>query len=241
MEAINAKFKAVKCFTASPSDASAGALVSDIISMKNWGHCDVLIRVGSSADATTEVTLHKGTSVSAAATTLAFTRYLQQGKRLYIKNRSDPGRFEVGETVTGGSSNTTGKVYKDLGSKLLLYDCKVSTPAFTADEEITGGTNSYTADVDATKSGGTTYGDDECDIMIPRTCSSSTFDVLGTTQVECLYIIPIDQALLLDGYSSLEVNVADSGAGSNFYMNAEFILSEPRYMDEVGGPSAIID
>ncbi len=240
MDAINAKFKVVKALTAMPSDASAGALVGDIVSMKWFGHCDIVIRVGSTADATTEVTLHKGTSVATAATTLAFTRYYQQGKRLYIKNRSDPGIFEVGETVTGGSSSTTGKVYKDMGSYLLLYDVKVSTPAFTADEEISGGTNSYTADVDASISGGSTYGDDECDVLIPRTCSS-TFDVLGTTQVECIYVIPIDSADLLDGYVSLELNVADSGAGSNFYMDAFYVFSEARSMDEVGGPSAIID
>lgn len=238
MEAINAKFKAVQALTAMPSDASAGALVGDIISMKNWGHCDILIRVGATADATTEVTLHKGTSVSSAATVLAFTRYLQQGKKLYIKNKT--GRFTVGETVTGGSSNTTGVVYKDHGDHLILYDCLVSTPAFTVDEEISGGTSLNTADVDATKSGSTTHGDDECDVMVPRTCSS-TFDVLGTTQVECDYIIPIDQALLLDGYDCIELNVADSGAGSNFYMDAHYLLSEPRYMDEIGGPSAIVD
>lgn len=240
MDAINRKIKVVKALTAMPSDAGAGALVGDIISMKWWGHCDILIRVGSTADASTAVTLHKGTSVSAAATALAFTRYLQQGKRLYIKNRS-AGRFEVGETVTGGSSSTTGKVYVDNGDHLILYDCKVSTPAFTADEEISGGTNSYTADVDATKSGGTTYGDDECDVKVPRTATDNTFNILGTTQVECLYVIPIDSADLLDGYDCLELNVAESSDGSNFWVDAFYILSEPRSMDELGGPSAIVD
>ena len=108
MDAVNNLLKVVKALTAMPSDASAGALVGDIISMKNWGQCDIVIRAGSTIDASTAVTVHKGISVSSAATTLAFTRYLQQGKRLYIKNRSDPGIFAVGETVTGGSSSTTG-------------------------------------------------------------------------------------------------------------------------------------
>jgi len=237
MDAINNLYKVVKALTAMPSDASAGALVGDIISMKNWGHCDILIRAGSTVDGNAAVTVHKGVSVSSAATTLAFTRYLQQGKRLHIKDAT--GQFTVGETVTGASTSTTGKVYKDLGDSLILYDCLVSTPAFTA-ETINGGTSLYTATGVVTVAGGT-YADDECDLMVPRTASSNTFNILGTTQVECLYCIPIDAADLLDGYDCLELNIADTGAGSNAYIDAVYILSEPRYMDELGGPSAIIN
>jgi hypothetical protein len=188
-------------------------------------------------DANTAITVHKGTSVSSAATTLAFTRYLQQGKKVHYTGAS--GSFTVGETVTGGSTSTTGVVYKDLGDALILYDCKVSTPAFTA-ETLTGGTSGTTATGVVTVSGGT-YADDECDLMIPRTATSNTFNILGTTQIECLYCIPIDASLLLDGYDCIELNAADSGGGSNAYLDAVYILSEPRYMDEFGGPSAIID
>jgi len=239
MQAINAKIKVVKALGDMPSDASAGALTGDIISMKNWGHCDILIRTGSTFDADAAVTLHKGSSVSSAATSLEFTRYYQQGKKLYIKDAT--GQFTVGETVTGGSSSTTGKVYKDCGSYLILYDCLVSTPAFTKNEEISGGTSGYTATVDATQSGGSSYGDDECDLLVPRTASSNTFNLLGSTEVECIYVIPVSAAMLGDGYDCLELNIANSGGGSNAYADAFYILSEPRYMDKVGGPSAIID
>ena len=239
MQAVNNKIKVVKCFTAMPSDSSAGALVGDIISMKGWGHCDILIRAGSAIDASFAVTIHKGVSVSSAATALAFTRYLQQGKRLYYTGAD--GVFTVGETVTGDSSSTTGKVYKDNGDHLILYDCKVSTPAFTVGEGIDGGSSGFSATVDATQSGATTHADDECDLMVPRTATGNTFNILGTTQVECLYVIPIDAALLGDGYDCIELNTADTGAGTNAYVDAIYILSEPRYMDQFGGPSAIVD
>ncbi len=237
MDAINNKIKVVKALTAMPSDASQGALVGDIISMKNWGQCDILIRVGSTMDADTAVTLQKGTSVSSAATTLAFTRYLQQGKKVRYTGAS--GTFTVGETVTGGSSSATGVVYKDLGNALILYNNSVSTPAFTA-ETLTGGTSGVTATGVVTVAGGSNS-DDEADLMIPRTATANTFNLLGTTEVETLYVIPVEAALLLDGYVSLELNIADSGAGSNAYLDAFYILSEPKSMDEFGGPSAIID
>ncbi len=237
MDAINNKIKVVKALTAMPSDASAGALVGDIISMKNWGQCDIVIRAGSTMDADTAVTVQKGTSVSSAATALAFTRYFQQGKKVHYTGAT--GTFTVGETVTGFSTSTTGVVYKDLGDALILYDCLVSTPAFTA-ETLTGGTSGVTATGVVTVVGGT-YSDDECDLMIPRTATANTFNLLGTTEVEALYVIPIESALLLDGYDCLELNIADSGAGGNAYIDAIYVLSEPKSMDEFGGPSAIID
>lgn len=239
MQAINNKIKVVKALTAMPSDASAGALVGDIISLKNWGHVDILIRAGATMDADAAVTLQKGTSVSSAATAMPFTRYLQQGKRVHITGAT--GQFTVGETVTGSSSSATGVVYKDEGDSLILYDCSVSTPAFTA-ETLTGGTSGVTATgVIAGVGGSGTYADDECDLMVPRTATSNTFNLLGTTEVEMLYVIPVDAADLGDGYDCLELNIADSGGGSNAYVDAVYILSEPRYMDEFGGPSAIIN
>jgi hypothetical protein len=238
MNAVNSTIKIVKALTAMPSDASAGALVGDIISLKNWGHCDIVIRAGATVDSDVAVTVQKGSSVSSAATSLAFSRYLSQGKILHITGAS--GVFTVGETVTGGSSSTTGVVYKDRGENLVLYSPLVSTPAFTAGETITGGTSGVTATAVATVSGGT-YADDECDALVPRTATSDTFNILGTTEVEALYVIPIDASMLGDGYDCIELNVADSGGGSNCYLDALYILSEPRYMDELGGPSAIIN
>lgn len=239
MDAINSKIKVVKALTAMPSDASAGALVADIVSLKNWGHCDIVIRAGATMDAAAAVTLQKGTSISSAATAMTFTRYLQQGKR--VRYTGATGRFTVGETVTGGTSSTTGVVYKDEGGSVILYDCLVSTPAFTAGETLTGGTSGVTATAAATPGGGGTYADDECDLMVPRTASSNTFNLLATTEVEMLYVIPVEAADLGDGYDCLELNIADSGGGSNAYVDAVYILSEPRYMDECGGPSAIIN
>ncbi len=238
MNMVNAGIKIVKASTAMLSDCSAGAIVGDIISMKNWGHCDICIRTGATFDSDAEVTVQKGSSVSSAATALAFPRYLQQGK--IVRYTGASGVFTVGETVTGGTSSTTGVVYKDFGSYLVLYDCLVSTPAFTAAETLTGGTSSVTATAAATVSGGT-YADDECDIMVPRTATSNTFDLLATTEVEMLYIIPIDAEMLGDGYDCIEANVANSGGGSNAYLDMFYILSEPRYMNEFGGPSAIIN
>lgn len=238
MDAINNKIKVVKALTACPSDASAGALVGDIISLKNFKHCDIVIRVGSTMDADAAVTVQKGSSVSSAATALAFTRYYSQGKRLHFKDAT--GTFTVGETITGGTSSTTGVVYKDFGNSVVLYDPLVSTPAFTVGETLTGGTSGVTATAVLTPNGAT-YADEECDLMVPRTATSNTFNLESTTEVEMLYVIPIDAAMLGAGYDCIELNIADSGGGSNAYLDALYVLSEPRFMDELGGPSVVIN
>ncbi len=224
MNGINNIFKVVPAV--GYYDLSGGPIVGDIISMKNFSHCDVVLHIGTTAGGTCAVTMHKGVSVSSAATTLAFTKYYSTGKRLAIKSAT--GQFTVGETVTGGTSSATGVVYKDYGDNLVLYACSTAAAGFSDAETITGGTSAYTATVDGAPT--------ELDLMVPRTCSS-TFTTAAVANMT--YVIPIEASDLLDGYDCLELNLADVAGATDGY--ADYILTGARFMDEFGGASAIIN
>ena len=101
-----------------PIDLSGGAQAGDFVSMKNYGHCDVVIMIGPTAGATVAVTLDKATLVSGGTTDLEFTRYYSTGFRLDYDGAS--GAFTVGETVTGGGGGT-GVVVYDNGDHLICH------------------------------------------------------------------------------------------------------------------------
>jgi len=208
-----------KDFTVIPliwADSHDGAVASDIFSMKNYGHADIYLMIGELVGQAAAVTLHKGTSVSSAATACAFTRYLSTGFRLKYDGASVDTPAAAGETVTGAGGGI-GYVYQDLGGKLVCY-------AFN-------GTNFVDNEVLTFSGGKTAVADgiqyDE-DILVPRTASSNTFDISAVTSK--MYCIPIDAADLGDGYDCLELNVADANAT---YWAAWAVLSEPRYMAEI--------
>lgn len=225
MNAINNLYRLVPAINY--TDLSGGGATGDIISMKNFEHVDVVIHIGQTAGATTAVTLHKGNSVSSAATTLAFTNYYSTGKILAIESAT--GQFTVGETVTGGTSSATGVVYKDYGDKLVLYGCSTAAAGFSAAETITGGTSAYTATVTAAPT--------ILDVMVPRTATSNTFNTAAVANM--LYVIPIDAEMLGDGYDCIELNMAD--AGSSQTDGSALYLCFGGGMDELGGNSVIID
>lgn len=207
-------------------DLSGGPYTGDIVSLKNFNNVLVVIHIGTTAGATSAVTLHKGTSVSSCATSLAFTRYYSTGKRVKIKNAT--GQFTVGETVTGGTSSATGVVYKDFGDSLVLYGCSTAAAGFTDAETLTGGTSGYTATVDGAPT--------ELDLLVPRTATSNTFNTAAVANM--LYVIPVDGDMLGDGYDTIELNMGDAGGGTDG--SALYIFSGGP-MDEFFGPSVIID
>lgn len=87
-------------------------------------------------------------------------RYVELSKRavgifvLPIDNEAGAG-FDIGETVTGGTSAATGEVAFVLADQLYLV---AVTGTFVDDEEITGGTSLTTADVNSATGGGVVSG-----------------------------------------------------------------------------------
>jgi len=211
-----------KDFTIVPAlwpKGQTGAASGDIISMKNWKHCDIVIQVGASPGGTVAVTLDKSAAVSAASTTLAFTRYLRTGFRVDHGGASNAAGFTAGETLTGGTSGGTGVVVKDYGSFVLMHTSNGT--AFSSGETITGGTSGYTAT--------STSASKNEDMLLDATASSNTFTIPAVANKT--YVIPIDASDLGDGYDCLELEMAAPSAGTVTY-GASYVLSGPRYGDE---------
>lgn len=208
-----------KDFTVVPllwPDSQDGALASDIISMKNYRHADIYIMIGATIGKAGAVTLHKGSSVSAAATALAFSRYKSTGFVLEYDGASVDTPAAAGETVTGAGGGI-GYVYKDLGGKLICYAFNGTT--FVDNEVLTfsGGKTAVANGIQKNE-----------DILVPRTASSNTFDIAAVGSK--MYHIPIDASDLGDGYDCLELNVADLDTTE---LAAFVVLSGARYMGEV--------
>lgn len=189
-----------------------GALAGDIISLKNFRKCDIFLRIGSTVGQAAAVTLHKGSSVSAAATALAFSRYRSSGFRLKYDGASVDTPAAAGETATG-AGGAIGYVAQDLGGEVICYAWNGT--AFI-DNEVLTFSGGKTAVVD-----GTLFNED---IMVERTASSNTFNI--TAVGSQTYHIPITADMLGDGYDCLEFNLADANTTD---LVAFAILSEPRF------------
>jgi hypothetical protein len=197
-------------------DSQDGALASDIISLKKYRQADIYIMIGATIGKAGAVTLHKGTSVSSAATALAFTRYLSTGFVLEYDGESVDTPAAAGETVTGAGGGI-GYIYKDLGNKLICYAFNGTT--FVDNEVLTfsGGKTAVANGIQKNE-----------DILVPRTATSNTFDIAAVGNK--MYCIPISAEDLGDGYDCLELNVADLDTTE---LAAWAVLSDARYMAEI--------
>ncbi len=209
MDAINRIYTKVRAV--SPIDFNTGNNTGDVISMKNYGHCDVHIDVGVTTG-TAAVTLRKGVSVSSCATSLSFTRAFMTGVK--IKYTARTATFTIGETVTGAGGASI-VVYKDNGDYLLGYT--VNATAFVDAETITGATSGSTATANG-------IGVDE-DILLPFTVTSDTFTIPAVSARS--YVIPVDSNMLGDGYDCMGVYIAQATAGC--IAEAYYILTDPRH------------
>jgi hypothetical protein len=199
-----------------PTTDQTSTVSSDIASMKNYGHVDLCINVGSIGKAAA-VTLEKSAAVAAASTSLSFTKYYSTGFILDYDGASSETPAAAAETVTGDGGGI-GYVYKDLGGRLICY--AHNGTAFVDDEVLTfSGGKTATAD-------GIQKNED---IMVPRTATSDTFDLAAVDDKQ--YIIPIDAADLEDGYDCIQVEIADCESATHLSIDA--IFSKPRYGSEI--------
>jgi len=199
-----------------PTVDQTSTISSDILSMKNYRHADIVIQVGPIGKAAA-VTLNKSAAVAAATTACAFSRYLSTGFILDYDGASTDTPAAAGETVTGAGSGV-GYVYKDLGGRLVCYAYNGTT--FVDNEVLTfsGGKTAVANGIQKNE-----------DIMVPRTASSDTFNLAAVASKQ--YVIPIDAADLLDGYDCVQVEVADCDTATHVAIFA--ILSQPRYIAEI--------
>lgn len=199
-----------------PTTDQTSTVSSDIASMKNYGHVDLVITVGSIGKAAA-VTLDKSSAVAAASADMAFTKYYSTGFVLEYDGASVDTPAEAGETVTGAGGGI-GYVYKDLGGKLICYAHNGTT--FVDNEVLTfsGGKTAVANGIQKNE-----------DIMVPRTASSDTFDLAAVANKQ--YIIPIDAADLGDGYDCIQVEIADCDTATHLAIDA--IFSKPRYGSEI--------
>jgi hypothetical protein len=197
------------------ADSYDGAVVSDILSMKNILQMDIYIMIGATIGQAAAVTLHKGTSVSSAATALAFTRAYQTGFVLDYDGPSVATPAVAAETISGAGGGA-GTIYRDLGDRLICYGYNGTT--FVDNETVTcsGGKTVVANGIQKNE-----------DILVPFTVSSNTFNL---NAAGCkLYKIPISADMLGEGYDCIELNIADA----NTTEWAAWALVYPRYSKEI--------
>lgn len=211
MDGINRLF--VKVPMTFPTVDQTSTVSSDIISLKNYNHVDLYITVGPIGKAAA-VTLDKSSSVSAATADCAFTRYYSTGFILEYDGASVSTPAAAGETVTGAGGGI-GYIYKDQGNRLICYAYNGTT--FVDNEVLTfsGGKTAVANGIQKNE-----------DIMVPRTATSNTFDLAAVASKQ--YCIPIDSAMLGDGYDCIQVEIADCDTATHLAIDA--ILSSPRYI-----------
>lgn len=199
-----------------PTTDQTSTVSSDIASMKNYGHVDLVITVGSIGKAAA-ITLNKSAAVAAATVALAFSKYYSTGFVLEYDGESTSTPAAAGETVTGNGGGI-GYVYKDLGGKLICYAFNGTT--FVDNETLTfsGGKTAVANGIQKNE-----------DIMVPRTATSNTFNLAAVASKQ--YVIPIDAADLGDGYDCIQVEVADCDTVTHLAIDA--IFSKPRYGSEI--------
>ncbi|MEN6375530.1 MAG: hypothetical protein ABFD75_12250 [Smithella sp.] len=207
-----------------PTVDQTSTISSDIINMKNYRHAEICINVGVIGKAAA-VTLEKSASVAAATTAMAFTNYLSSGFHLKYDGASVDTPAAAGETVTGAGGGI-GYVYQDLGGKLICYAHNGTT---FVDNEVLTFSGGKTAVAD-----GIQYDED---ILVPRVATSNTFNLTAVSNKK--YVIPVDSADLLEGYTCVQVEIADCDTATHVFIEAD--LFEPRNMDECGGPTALYD
>jgi len=199
------------------ADSQDGALVGDVISMKNYRQADFYVMVGAVIGKAGAITFHKGTTVGGSpSTALAFTRRLETGFMLKYDAPSVDTPAAAGETISGAGAGAA-TIVKDTGTHLICYAYNGTT--FVDNELITcSGGKTMTAD-------GIQINED---MLVPVAVSSNTFNVDDVGYK--LYCIPISADDLGDGYDCVELNVADLDTTE---LAAWVVLSDPRYMSEI--------
>jgi len=199
-----------------PTTDQTSTSSSDIFSMKNYGHADIYITVGTFEDEAA-VTLNKSAAVAAATVALAFTKYFSTGCILKYTTPSVDTVAAKDETISG-AGGAAATLYKDTGSSLIMH-------SFNGTTFVTGET--------VTLSGGKTVVADGIqineDIMVPRTAASNTFDLDDVDNRQ--YCIPIDASDLGEGYDCAQVEIATMDTVS--HIAVDVILSKPRYPAEI--------
>ncbi len=213
MDAIN-KDHVITIMTYPTTDQTS-TISSDIINLKNYQHADIYVSVGSIGKAAA-VTLEKSASVAAASTACSFTRYFSTGFVLKYDGASTSTPAAAGETVTGDGGGI-GYVYKDLGDRVICYAFNGTT--YVDNETITfsGGKTAVANGIQINE-----------DIMVPRTATSDTFNLAAVASKT--YCIPVDSALLGDGYTCCQIEIADCDTATHVCIWA--VLSNPRYIGE---------
>jgi hypothetical protein len=199
------------------ADSQDGALVGDVISMKNYRQADFYVMIGAVIGKAGAITFHKGTSVGGSpATALAFDRRLETGFILKYDAPSTETPAAAGETISGAGGGAA-TIVRDTGTELICYGYNGTT--FVNDELITcSGGKTMTAD-------GIQINED---ILVPVAVASNTFNVNAVGNK--IYCIPISAEMLGEGYDCVELNVADLDTTE---LAAWVVLSGPRYMGEI--------
>lgn len=194
-----------------------GAIVSDILSLKNYKQADFFLMLGGTIGQAAAVTMKKGVSVSSCTTALAFERYYKTGFVLDYDGPSDDIVEAAGAAFTA-SGGGAGVVYKDTGSRIYGYEYNGTT--FVDNETVTFTSSSRTVVADGIQK--------HEDILIPMTASSNTFNIEAV--VNKIYKIPISADMLGDGYDCACLNLADANAT---LMAAWAVLYGARYQAEI--------
>lgn len=202
---------------------------SDIICMKGYEMAEFWIITGAGVAATVAITMFQGTSVAAAATALTFTRYFDSGCHLAYDGGSVETPGAVAETATG-AANAVGTIYQDTGGKtgvLTLYDRNATA---YVDNEVLTFSGGKTAVVN-----GVLYDED---IMIPRTATNNTFNIVTVEDANRRFMVPISAAMLTSPNDCVALTIGDPGTPS--LMCCFVVLTECRYAN-MPMPTAIYD
>jgi hypothetical protein len=212
MEGINKEHVVVPLTWAVSND---GGFASDILNMKNYDQADIYLMIGAVTKAAA-VTMEKGPSVSSATVALAFERMYSTGFVLEYDGASTGTPAAVGETVTGAGGGV-GYVVEDQGNRVI---CDRYNGTTYVDNEVLTFSGGKTAVANGIQKNE--------DILVPRDVVSNTFSITGVANK--LYVIPVTASMLGDGYSCVELNMADADAT---LVAVWAVLSRPRY---IGNP-----
>jgi hypothetical protein len=200
-----------------PIDKNGGGQ-SDVICMKGYEMAEFWIITGAAVTATAAVTMFQGTSVAAAATALAFTRYFDSGCHLAYDGGSVETPAAAGETAIGAST-ASGYVYTDTGGKSGVVTLYGRDETAYVDNEVLTFSGGKTAVVN-----GVLYDED---IMVPRVATGNTFDITLVHDANRRFMVPISAAMLTPPNDCVALTIGDPSTPS--LMCCFVVLTECRY------------
>lgn len=201
-----------------PQDIDDAAVDSEWISLENYGHATVIVMVGDTAGATFALTINEATSNAGAGDqALTYTELWSTAQKLVISGIS--GTFQIGETITGGSSALTAELY-EIGKDYMIVRCLTGGTTWTDAETLTGGTSDATATLSGT-------GEGEDQMVTTYTAPSSTFTVPAVTFKVYAIEVDADSLTTEDGYNHIQVAFADPGTAT--IASGIVVLSNPRH------------